>query len=83
MDSNRRKLIGVVVSGKMDKTVVVRVDRQFKHPVFKKFITRWKKYMAHDEENTCKIGDTVQIEESRPLSARKKWAVKKILQRAE
>lgn len=83
MESNRRKMIGTVVSNKMDKSVVVRVDRQYRHPVFKKFITRWKKYMAHDEENTCQIGDNVQIEESRPMSKQKKWTVTKILQRAE
>lgn len=78
MTGNRRKLTGEVVSNKMDKTVVVKVTRRFKHPTFGKFISRWKKYMAHDEQNQCQIGDQVVIEESRPLSRRKRWQVLKI-----
>jgi small subunit ribosomal protein S17 len=66
---------GVVVSDKMDKTVVVNVERRFKHPLYKKFIRRTKKYLAHDEENRCKVGDVVSIRESRPLSKRKAWEV--------
>ncbi|MBX6368688.1 MAG: 30S ribosomal protein S17 [Rhodospirillales bacterium] len=71
----KRVLQGVVVSDACDKTVVVRVDRRFRHPVYKKFITRSKKYMAHDESNAHKVGETVRIEESRPLSKRKRWVV--------
>lgn len=71
----KRLLQGVVVSDKMDKTVVVRVERRVMHPVYKKFIRRSKKYHAHDENNACKVGDTVWIQESRPLSKTKKWVV--------
>jgi small subunit ribosomal protein S17 len=71
--------IGVVVSDKMDKTVVVKVDRITKHPVYNKYIRRSAKYKAHDESNTCKIGDRVQIIESRPLSKDKCWKVRQIL----
>jgi small subunit ribosomal protein S17 len=69
----KRILQGQVVSDKGDKTVVVRVDRRVMHPIYKKFITRSKKFMAHDEDNAYRIGDTVRIEESRPLSKRKRW----------
>ena len=71
----KRILQGVVVSDAMDKTVVVRVERRVMHPVYKKFIRRSKKYAAHDEDNICKIGDTVRIEECRPISKRKTWTV--------
>ena len=71
----KRVLEGVVVSDKQDKTVVVRVQRRFKHPVLKKSITRHKKYAAHDETNSYAEGDVVQIQESRPLSKRKTWVV--------
>lgn len=71
----KRLLQGVVVSDKMDKTVVVRVERRVMHPVYKKFIRRSKKYHAHDENNTYKVGDTVWIEESRPMSKTKTWVV--------
>ena len=67
--------VGVVVSSKMQKTVVVRVERRFTHPVFKKTIRRSKKYYAHDENNEFKIGDIVWIEEHRPISKLKRWAV--------
>ncbi|MCA8930217.1 MAG: 30S ribosomal protein S17 [Alphaproteobacteria bacterium] len=69
----KRILQGTVVSDKGDKTIVVRVDRRVTHPVYKKIITRSKKFMAHDEENLYRVGDTVRIEESRPLSKRKRW----------
>ena len=68
----KRILQGVVVSDKMDKTIIVRVDRRVRHPLYKKFITRSKKFAAHDEEN-CIAGDTVRIEEHRPISRRKRW----------
>ena len=71
----KRIMQGVVVSDKGDKTIVVRVERRVMHPLYKKFITRSKKYMAHDEANHFKIGDKVRIVECRPLSARKRWEV--------
>ena len=71
----KRILQGVVVSDKMDKTVVVKTERRVLDPVYKKYIKRSKKYHAHDEHNQCKVGDTVQIVESRPLSKTKSWVV--------
>lgn len=71
----KRVLQGVVVSDKMDKSVVVRVERRVMHPVYKKYIKRSAKYTAHDENNLCKVGDVVQIMESRPLSKTKTWVV--------
>ena len=76
---HKKTQTGVVVSDKMDKTVVVKVDRIVKHPVYNKYIKRSAKYKAHDEENQCKIGDRVQIIESRPLSKQKCWKVRQIL----
>ncbi len=72
---SRRVLQGVVVSDKMDKTVVVKVERRLMHPLYKKFIRRSKKYAAHDEGNISKVGDVVEIRECRPLSKRKRWEV--------
>ncbi|WP_019646036.1 30S ribosomal protein S17 [Novispirillum itersonii] len=69
----KRILQGVVVSDAMDKTIVVKVERRFMHPLYKKFIKRSKKYAAHDEANQAKIGDVVRIRECRPLSRRKSW----------
>ena len=71
----RRVLQGVVVSHKGDKTIVVMVERRVMHPIYKKFVTRSKKFLAHDESNACKSGDTVRIQESRPISKRKRWVV--------
>ena len=71
----RRVVQGVVVSDKMDKTIVVLVERRIMHPLYKKFIRRSSKYAAHDETNACKVGDLVRIRESRPLSKRKRWEV--------
>jgi small subunit ribosomal protein S17 len=68
-------MTGQVTSDKMDKTVTVLVNRRVMHPMYKKFIRRSKKYAAHDEANLCKIGDTVRIEECRPISKRKTWLV--------
>lgn len=79
----KKEFIGTVVSDKMNKTVVVMVERLVKHPLYGKYIKRRKKFMAHDEENACKIGDRVLIEETRPLSRRKRWRVKEILERAK
>ncbi len=83
--SRRRKAkvrTGVVASNKMDKTAVVRVDRRVLHPLYGKYITRSKKYMVHDESNECSEGDRVRIMETRPRSARKRWAVVEILEKA-
>ncbi|MGC9356709.1 MAG: 30S ribosomal protein S17 [Anaerolineae bacterium] len=82
MKERRKRLVGFVTSDKMDKTVVVRVERRYRHPLYKKVVSSAKKYMAHDEENSCRIGDKVEILESRPLSRRKRWVVDKILERA-
>ena len=80
--SNRRVLTGVVVSDKADKTIVVMVETLVQHPLYKKFIRRRKKFMAHDPNNDCGIGDTVSIIEHRPLSARKRWHLVKIMEKA-
>ncbi len=80
---NRKVLIGEVVSNKMDKSIVVKVETLVKHPLYKKYIKRSKKYMAHDPNNECGIGDRVEIIESRPLSKRKRWRLKRIIERAE
>lgn len=69
----KRKLKGVVVSDKSDQTIVVKVERRFKHPIYSKFVKKAKKYHAHDAENKAKIGDVVTIIESRPFSKLKKW----------
>ena len=71
----KRILQGVVVSDSGDKTIIVRVERRFMHPVYKKFISRSKKFAAHDEENRYRAGDAVKIEETRPISKRKSWIV--------
>ena len=71
----RRVMRGTVVSDKGDKTVIVRVERRFMHPLYKKYITRSKKYAAHDEDNRFKVGDKVSIRECRPISRRKSWEV--------
>ncbi len=69
----KRILQGVVVSDKQDKTIVVKVERRIQHPLYKKFIKRSKKYSAHDESNTCKVGDIVRIRECAPISKNKSW----------
>ncbi len=79
----RRRLVGVVVSDKMDKTIVVMVERRKAHPLYKKYYTRRKKFLAHDEQNECRVGDVVQIMETRPLSRRKRWRLVKILERGQ
>lgn len=82
-ESNKRRLEGVVVSNKGEMTVVVQVERKFLHPRYRKTIRSHKKYMAHDAENTCNIGDTVRIVESKPISRRKRWVMESVLTRAE
>ena len=74
--------VGRVVKNKMDKSVVVRVDRTVKHDVYKRYVRRVSRFMAHDENNVCNVGDTVEIVESRPLSARKRWRVRRVLRSA-
>ncbi len=78
--NTRRRLIGVVTSDKMDKTVVVEINRTFRHRLYKKVVSSRKRVMAHDELG-CQIGDRVQIVESQPLSRRKRWVVEQILRR--
>ncbi len=79
----RKEQSGTVISNKMQSTVVVRVERLFSHPRYKKYIRRRKNFYAHDEKNRCKIGDTVRIVETRPLSKTKRWRVAAILERAK
>ena len=79
----RRTLVGTVVSDGMDKTVVVRVERLVQDPRYQKYVRRRAKFMAHDEENACAVGDRVRIVEHRPLSKRKRWKVQATLSRPE
>ena len=84
MDRNLRKeRIGVVVSNKMEKSIVVMVERKVKHPKYGKFVKKSTKFMAHDEKNDCNIGDTVRIMETRPLSKNKCWRLVEIVERAK
>jgi small subunit ribosomal protein S17 len=83
MSEQTKKLIGFVLSNKMDKTVVVRVERLKRHRLYHKVVRNVKKYKAHDENNECGVGDRVLLVESRPLSKEKSWIVEEILQRAE
>ncbi len=79
----RKQKIGLVVSNKMDKTVAVQVERRLMHPIYGKFVKRSKKFFAHDEENTCSVGDKVRIMETRPLSKKKRWRLVEIIERAK
>jgi small subunit ribosomal protein S17 len=79
----RKERVGLVVSNKMDKSISVIVTRKVKHPVYGKFMTKTKKFMAHDENNDCGIGDTVKIMETRPLSKQKRWRLTEIIERAK
>lgn len=79
---NRKERVGEVVSSKMAKTIVVRVERRYPHPQFKKIVTEYKKFYAHDEQNSAKVGDTVRIEETRPLSKLKCWRLVEVVERA-
>jgi small subunit ribosomal protein S17 len=78
----RQEKVGVVTSAKMQKTVVVTVERQGTHPLYKRVVRRSKGFMAHDEKSECQVGDTVRIEETRPLSARKRWRVVEVISKA-
>jgi small subunit ribosomal protein S17 len=82
MGKRRQEKVGIVSSNKMQKTVVVTVERQITHPLYKRVVRRSAKFLAHDEKNQCKIGDTVRIEQTRPMSARKRWRVVDIIIRA-
>lgn len=84
MERNLRKeRTGIVVSNKMDKSITVAVKRKVKHPIYGKFVNKTKKFLAHDEENTCNIGDTVRIMETRPLSKRKSWRLVEVIERVK
>ncbi|MBQ3740199.1 MAG: 30S ribosomal protein S17 [Bacteroidales bacterium] len=84
MERNNRKVReGVVVSDKMEKSIVVLVERKMKHPIYGKFLKRSTKFMAHDEKNDCHIGDRVRIMETRPLSKNKCWRLVEIIERAK
>jgi small subunit ribosomal protein S17 len=82
LPSRRQEKVGVVTSNKMQKTVVVTVERQVIHPLYKRVVRRSKRFLAHDEKNECRVGDTVRIQETRPLSSRKRWRVVEIVTKA-
>lgn len=79
----RKERIGVVTSNKMDKTISVSVERRLRHPIYGKFVKKSKKFMAHDEQNECRIGDLVRIMETRPLSSKKRWRLVEVLEKAK
>ncbi len=79
---NRKERVGEVISNKMTKTIVVRVERRFPHPTFKKVVTAYTKFYAHDEKSEAKPGDTVRIEETRPLSKLKRWRLVEVVDKA-
>lgn len=81
--AERKQKVGVVSSSKMDKSITVLVQRRIKHPIYGKFVKKTKKFMAHDETNDCKEGDTVRIMECRPLSKSKRWRLIEVLERAK
>jgi small subunit ribosomal protein S17 len=83
MLKKRKESVGQVVSDKMDKTVVVAIDRMVRDPRYKKFLKRTSRFKAHDEKNECHVGDRVKLIETRPLSAQKRWVVLEILERAK
>ena len=80
--SRRKERVGTVVSDKQEKTIVVRVDRRMQHPLYRKVIIRSKKIHAHDEQNDARVGDTVRVIETRPLSKKKRWELVEVVQRA-
>ncbi len=79
----RKERVGIVVSNKMEKSIVIAVKRKVKHPIYGKFVNKTTKLHAHDEENTCNIGDTVRVMETRPLSKTKSWRLVEIIERAK
>ncbi len=80
--ATRKERVGEVIGNKMNKTIIVRVERRFPHPRFKKVVTGYKKFYAHDEKNEAKVGDRVRIEETRPLSKLKRWRLVEIVEHA-
>jgi len=80
---DRKSRVGVVTSVKMDKSITVLIERKLKHPIYGKYVKKSKKFLAHDEKNTCREGDTVKIMEARPLSKRKKWRLVEVIERAK
>lgn len=81
--TSQKSIIGKVISDKMDKTIVVQIERKVKHPLYGKYVKRFSKMYAHDAENTCKVGDLVLIEQTRPLSKTKRWKLVEIIKREE
>ncbi len=79
----RKERVGIVISNKMDKSIIVAEKRKVMHPIYGKFINKTTKFIAHDEENTCNIGDLVKIMETRPLSKKKRWRLIEIIERAK
>lgn len=79
----RKTRIGTVASNKMDKSITVLVQRRLRHPIYGKFVKKSKKFMAHDAENVCQIGDTVRIMETRPISKNKKWRLVEVIEKAK
>ena len=81
--NTRRERVGVVVSNSMEKSITITVKQKIKHPIYGKFVNKTTKFMAHDEENTCNVGDTVKISETRPVSKNKRWRLVEIIERAK
>ena len=79
----RKNIVGVVVSDKMDKTIVVAIESKYRHPLYKKILKKVKRFKVHDSDNQCKIGDMVRISETRPLSKTKRWRLLEIIKKAE
>jgi len=79
----RKQRVGLVTSAKMDKTITISTERRLRHPIYGKFVKKTKKFMAHDENNECNVGDTVRIMETRPLSKLKRWRLVEIVERAK
>ncbi len=79
--ANRKERVGEVIANKMAKTIIVRVERRYPHPKFKKVVTGYKKFYAHDEKNEAKVGDRVRIEETRPISKTKRWRLVEVVER--
>jgi small subunit ribosomal protein S17 len=82
METRRQQKVGIVTSNRMQKTVVVTVERQVQHPFYRRVVRRSKHFLAHDEKNQCQVGDTVRIEETRPLSRHKRWRVVEVVAKA-
>ena len=81
--NTRRERVGVVVSNNMEKSIVITVKQKVKHPIYGKFVNKTSRFMAHDEDNSCNVGDTVKISETRPLSKNKRWRLVEIIERAK